>query len=41
MDNTDFQAQWRGAMVAKYVEAALRDCAGLPAERLAPKHAAV
>jgi 4-hydroxybenzoyl-CoA reductase subunit beta len=39
MDNTDFQAQWRGAVVGKYVEAALRDCAGLPVERLAPKHA--
>ncbi|HEX2252886.1 MAG TPA: FAD binding domain-containing protein [Thermoanaerobaculia bacterium] len=38
MDNTDFQAQWRGAVVGKYVEAALRDCAGLPVERLAPKH---
>lgn len=38
MDNTDFQAQWRGAMVGKYVEAALRECAGLPAERLTPRH---
>jgi CO/xanthine dehydrogenase FAD-binding subunit len=38
MDNTDFQAQWRGAVVAKYVEAALGECAGLPTERLAPKH---
>jgi 4-hydroxybenzoyl-CoA reductase subunit beta len=38
MDNTDFQAQWRGAVVVKYVEAALRECAGLPVERLAPKH---
>ncbi len=38
MDNTDFQAQWRGAMVAKYVEAALRECAGLPTDRLAPNH---
>jgi 4-hydroxybenzoyl-CoA reductase subunit beta len=36
MDNTDFQAQWRGAVVGKYVEAALRECAGLPAERMAP-----
>lgn len=41
MDNTDFQAQWRGAVVGKYVEAALRECAGLPLERLAPKHTAV
>jgi 4-hydroxybenzoyl-CoA reductase subunit beta len=39
MDNTDFQAQWRGAMVVKYTEAALREAAGLPIERLAPKHA--
>ena len=39
MDNTDFQAQWRGAMVARYTEAALREAAGLPTERLAPKHA--
>ena len=38
MDNTDFQAQWRGAVVTKYVEAALRNCAGLPAEQLPPKH---
>lgn len=38
MDNTDFQAQWRGAMVVQYVEAALRECAGLPVERLAPNH---
>jgi 4-hydroxybenzoyl-CoA reductase subunit beta len=38
MDNTDFQAQWRGTMVVKYTEAALRDAAGLPVERLAPKH---
>jgi 4-hydroxybenzoyl-CoA reductase subunit beta len=40
MDNTDFQAQWRGAMVVQYTEAALREAAGLPVERLAPKHAA-
>jgi CO/xanthine dehydrogenase FAD-binding subunit len=38
LDNTDFQAQWRGAMVVKYTEAALREAAGLPVERLAPKH---
>jgi hypothetical protein len=38
MDNTDFQAQWRGTVVPKYVEAALRECAGLPTERLAPNH---
>lgn len=38
MDNTDFQAQWRGAVLPKYVEAALRECAGLPVERLSPNH---
>lgn len=38
MDNTDFQAQWRGAVVARYVEAALAECAGLPVERLPPNH---
>lgn len=38
MDNTDFQAQWRGRMVVKYTEAALREAAGLPLERLGPKH---
>jgi len=38
MDNTDFQAQWRSAMVQKYCEAALREAAGLPVERMAPKH---
>lgn len=40
MDNTDFQAQWRGTMVVRYTEAALREAAGLPVERLAPKHGA-
>ena len=39
MDNTDFQTQWRGTMVVKYTEAALREAAGLPIERLGPKHA--
>lgn len=29
MDNTDFQAQWRGAVVVRYVEEALRECADL------------
>ncbi len=33
-DNTDFQAQWRKAMVAPWTEAALREAAGLPIERL-------
>ena len=37
MDNTDFQTQWRKAVVGRYVEAALGDCAGLPVERL-PRH---
>jgi 4-hydroxybenzoyl-CoA reductase subunit beta len=37
MDNTDFQTQWRKAVVARYVEAALGECAGLPVERL-PRH---
>lgn len=40
MDNTDFQAQWRGAVVGKYVEAALRDCAGLDPGIQPPKHPA-
>jgi CO/xanthine dehydrogenase FAD-binding subunit len=34
MDNTDFQTQWRKAVVGRYVEAALLECAGLPPERL-------
>jgi 4-hydroxybenzoyl-CoA reductase subunit beta len=38
MDNTDFQAQWRGTMVVQYTEAALREAAGLPVKRPAPKH---
>ena len=38
MDNTDFQAQWRKAIAGKYVEGALREAAGLPSERLAPRH---
>jgi 4-hydroxybenzoyl-CoA reductase subunit beta len=38
MDNTDFQAQWRGAMVQKYCEAALREAAGFEVERMGPKH---
>lgn len=37
MDNTDFQTQWRKAVVGRYVEAALADCAGLPTGRL-PRH---
>jgi len=38
MDNTDFQTQWRGVMVQRYTEAALREVAGLDPGRLAPKH---
>ena len=38
MDNTDFQTQWRSVMVQRYTEAALREIAGLPPGRLAPKH---
>jgi 4-hydroxybenzoyl-CoA reductase subunit beta len=38
MDNTDFQTQWRGTMVQRYTEAALREVAGLDTGRLAPKH---
>lgn len=38
MDNTDFQAQWRKAMVPRWVEATLRDAAGLPDAGLAPPH---
>jgi len=38
MDNTDFHAAWRGEMVGHYVEAALREAAGLPQERLSPRH---
>ena len=37
MDNTDFQTQWRKAVVGRYVEAALGECAGVPAARL-PRH---
>lgn len=39
MDNTDFQTQWRGVMVQRYTEAALRDVAGMDPGRLMPKHA--
>jgi 4-hydroxybenzoyl-CoA reductase subunit beta len=38
MDNTDFQAQWRGIMTARYTEAALHEIAGLDAQRMAPNH---
>ena len=38
MDNTDFQAQWRGSVVGKYVEGALREAAGFDIEGLRPRH---
>jgi len=38
MDNTDFQTQWRGTMVQRYTEAALREAAGMDPGRLEPKH---
>ena len=38
LDNTDFTLQWRSKMVVVYVEAALREIAGLPQERLSPMH---
>lgn len=38
MDNTDFNTPWRGVMVQRYTEAALREVAGVDPGRLAPKH---
>jgi 4-hydroxybenzoyl-CoA reductase subunit beta len=38
MDNTDYQAQWRGVMAARYTEAALRQLAGGDPQRLSPRH---
>ena len=38
LDNTDFTLQWRSKMVVHYVEAALREIAGLEQVRLDPKH---
>jgi 4-hydroxybenzoyl-CoA reductase subunit beta len=38
MDNTDFKTQWRGVMVERYTEAALREAAGLEQDRPAPPH---
>jgi 4-hydroxybenzoyl-CoA reductase subunit beta len=38
MDNTDFQAQWRGTMTARYTEAALREIADLEPARMQPNH---
>lgn len=39
MDNTDFLARWRGHMVVKYVEAALREIAGFDPGVRKPQHA--
>ena len=38
LDNTDFTLQWRSKMVVSYVEAALREIAGLSVTGLSPKH---
>ena len=38
MDNTDFQTQWRGQMVERYVTAALREAADLDPGIRAPRH---
>ncbi|MEE8522702.1 MAG: FAD binding domain-containing protein [Thermoanaerobaculia bacterium] len=38
MDNTDFQAQWRGKMVEVYTSAALKEAAGLDPGVSAPRH---
>ena len=38
MDNTDFAASWRGKMTVQYVTAALREIAGMPQQRLQPRH---
>ena len=40
LDNTDFQAAWRGKMAELYTEAALREAAGMdPGLRLGFAHA--
>jgi 4-hydroxybenzoyl-CoA reductase subunit beta len=38
LDNTDFKAQWRGAMAERYTEAALREIAGLDPGLMPPNH---
>jgi len=38
MDNTDFTASWRGKMTEQYAAAALREVAGLPVQRMQPRH---
>jgi len=38
MDNTDFAPSWRGKMSEQYVIAVLREIAGLPQQRMQPRH---
>jgi 4-hydroxybenzoyl-CoA reductase subunit beta len=38
LGNTDFLPQWRGKMIEKYVEAVLREVAGLSRQRMTPNH---
>jgi 4-hydroxybenzoyl-CoA reductase subunit beta len=38
MDNTDFAPSWRGKMTEQYATAALREIAGLPQQRMRPRH---
>ncbi len=38
LNNTDFIPQWRSRMIERYMEAALREAAGLEVDRLAPRH---
>ncbi len=38
LGNTDFAPQWRGKMIEKYVQAVLREAAGLPVDLLGPRH---
>jgi 4-hydroxybenzoyl-CoA reductase subunit beta len=38
MDNTDFAPSWRGKMTEQYVTAVLREIAGLPQQRMRPRH---
>ncbi|MEC9476930.1 MAG: FAD binding domain-containing protein [Planctomycetota bacterium] len=38
LGNTDFVPQWRGKMIEKYVDAVLREVAGLTRQRMKPNH---
>ncbi len=38
MDNTDFAASWRGKMTEQYATAVLREIAGMPQQRMQPRH---